>query len=191
MFYLTTHLTHFIYGYMESDIWQRTTQIVREETRCRHMGYSFRLAARVLLYASSHRQDNTYHGLCYTSRGTLTGTCVHMGACVCVCVCTCDILLVLYPRYILGGGSSGGQCRSSSSRGGNSSSSSSSGNYSSSNSGSSINSSSSTGMCASMYVCMQLLLLLLLLCLLLLLLSIIIVATIGNVEMTFKRENNK
>ena len=30
---------------------------MREETRCRHMGYSFRLAARVLLYASSHRQD--------------------------------------------------------------------------------------------------------------------------------------
>ena len=23
----------------------------------------------VLLYAPSHRQDNTYHGLCYTSRG--------------------------------------------------------------------------------------------------------------------------
>ena len=37
------------------------------------MGYSFRLAARVLLYASS-RQDNTYHGLCYTSRGALGGT---------------------------------------------------------------------------------------------------------------------
>ena len=34
----------------------------------------FRLTARVLLYASSHRQDNTYHGLCYTSRGTLVGT---------------------------------------------------------------------------------------------------------------------
>ena len=45
-----------------------------EETRCRHIGYSFRLAARVPLYASSHRQDNTYHGLCYTSRGALTGT---------------------------------------------------------------------------------------------------------------------
>ena len=27
----------------------------------------------VLLYASSHRQDNTYHSLCYTSRGALTG----------------------------------------------------------------------------------------------------------------------
>ena len=26
------------------------------------------------LYASSHRQDNTYHGLCYTSRGALAGT---------------------------------------------------------------------------------------------------------------------
>ena len=43
----------------------------REETCCRHIGYSFRLAARVLLYASSHIQDNTYHGLCYTSRGEL------------------------------------------------------------------------------------------------------------------------
>ena len=74
MFYLTTHSTHFIYGYMASDIWLRTILIVRKETRCRHMGYSFRLAARVLLYASSHRQDNTYHGLCYTSRGALAGT---------------------------------------------------------------------------------------------------------------------
>ena len=25
------------------------------------------------LYAPSHRQDNTYHGLCYTSRGALAG----------------------------------------------------------------------------------------------------------------------
>ena len=73
MFYLTTYSTHFIYGYMESDIWLRTTQIAREETRCRHIAYSFRLAARVLLYAPSHRQDSTYHGLCYTSRGTLAG----------------------------------------------------------------------------------------------------------------------
>ena len=31
------------------------------------------IAARVLLYAPSHRQDNTYHGLCYTSRGALAG----------------------------------------------------------------------------------------------------------------------
>ena len=74
MFYFTMHSTHFIYGYMASDIWLRTILIVRKETRCRHIGYSFQLTARVLLYAPSHRQDNTYHGLCYTSRGALAGT---------------------------------------------------------------------------------------------------------------------
>ena len=66
MFYLTTLSTHFIYGYMASDIWLRTIQIVRKETRCRHIDYSYRLTARILLYPPSHRQDNTYHGLCYT-----------------------------------------------------------------------------------------------------------------------------
>ena len=74
MFYLRTHSTHFINGYMASDIWLRTILIVRKETRCRHIGYSYRLTERVLLYAPSHRQDNTYHGLCYTSRGALAGT---------------------------------------------------------------------------------------------------------------------
>ena len=43
-------------------------------TRFHHIGYSFRLAARVLLYAPSHRQGSTYHSLCYTSRGALVGT---------------------------------------------------------------------------------------------------------------------
>ena len=74
MFYLTTHSTHFIYGYLASDIWLRTILIVRKETRCRHIGYSYRLTARVLLYAPSHRQDNTHHSLCYTSCGALAGT---------------------------------------------------------------------------------------------------------------------
>ena len=74
MFYLTTHSTHFIYGYMASDIWLRTILIVRKETRCQHISYSYRLTARVLLYAPSHKQDNTYHSLCYTSRGALAGT---------------------------------------------------------------------------------------------------------------------
>ena len=36
------------------DIWLRTILIVRKETRCRHIGYSYRLTARVLLYAPSH-----------------------------------------------------------------------------------------------------------------------------------------
>ena len=34
----------------------------------------FPLIARVILYAPSHRQDSTYHGLCYTSRGAQAGT---------------------------------------------------------------------------------------------------------------------
>ena len=67
MVYLTMHSTHFIYGCMVSDIWDR------EETCCCHMVYSFRLAARVLLCAPFHRQDSTYHGLCYTSCGALAG----------------------------------------------------------------------------------------------------------------------
>ena len=82
MFYLTTHSTHFIYGYMASDIWLRTIQIAREETRCRHIGYSFRLTARVLLYAPSHRQDITYHSLFYTRRGALAGNIVQHYNCI-------------------------------------------------------------------------------------------------------------
>ena len=66
MFYLMTHSTHFINGYMASDIWLRTIVIVRKETRCHHIGYSFQLTARVLLYAPSNRQDSTYHSLCVT-----------------------------------------------------------------------------------------------------------------------------
>ena len=60
MFYLTTHSTNFIYGYMASDIWLRTILIVRKDTRCRHIGYSYRLTARVLLYAPSHRHTTAF-----------------------------------------------------------------------------------------------------------------------------------
>ena len=74
MFYLTMHSTHFIYGYMASDIWLRTILIVRKETCCRHIGYSLRLTTRDILYAPSHRQDSTYHDLCYTSCEALAGT---------------------------------------------------------------------------------------------------------------------
>ena len=64
-FYLRLYsVTHMVKDHSDSD---------REETHYRHMGYSYRLTARVLLYAPSHRQDNTYHGLCYTSRGALAG----------------------------------------------------------------------------------------------------------------------
>ena len=59
------------------DIWSLRHMVTddtdskRLETHCHHICYSFWLAARVLLYASFHRQDNTYHSLCFTSRGAL------------------------------------------------------------------------------------------------------------------------
>ena len=59
MFYLMTHSTHFIYGYMASDIWLRTILIVRKDTRCCHIGYYYRLAARVLYM--HHPTDRITH----------------------------------------------------------------------------------------------------------------------------------
>ena len=59
MFYLTTHSTHFIYGYMASDIWLKTILIVRKETPCRHIGYTFRVAARV--FYVHHPTDRIAH----------------------------------------------------------------------------------------------------------------------------------
>ena len=41
MFHLTTHSTHFIYGYMVSDIWLRTILIVRERERERERNVLF------------------------------------------------------------------------------------------------------------------------------------------------------
>ena len=38
------------------------------------VGYSFLLAARVLLYAPSHKQNSTYHGLCHTELTRYHGT---------------------------------------------------------------------------------------------------------------------
>ena len=37
-------------------------------------GLLFSINSKDLLYALSHRQDSTYYGLCYTSRGPRTGT---------------------------------------------------------------------------------------------------------------------
>ena len=65
MFYLTTHSTYFIYGYMVKD----HSDSERENPLPPH-GLLFPM---VLLYAPSHRQDCTYHSLCFTSRGALDG----------------------------------------------------------------------------------------------------------------------
>ena len=37
-------------------------------------GLLFPISSKFFLYAPSHRQDNIYHSLCYTSRGALAGT---------------------------------------------------------------------------------------------------------------------
>ena len=66
MFYLTTHSTHFIYGYMASDIWLRTILKVWKETRCRHIGYSYRLTARVLYM--HHPTDRVTHTTAFVTQ---------------------------------------------------------------------------------------------------------------------------
>ena len=73
MFYLTMHSAHFIYRlYGVRHMVKDHSDSERGNPLLPH-GYSFRLAAGVLLYASSHRQYSTYHGFCYTSRGALAG----------------------------------------------------------------------------------------------------------------------
>ena len=67
MFYLTTHSTHFIYSYMASDMVKDHSDSERGNPLPPH-GLLFSL------YAPSHRQDSTYHSLCYTSRRALDGT---------------------------------------------------------------------------------------------------------------------
>ena len=70
MFYLTTHSTHFIYGYMVSD-----TQTMREKTCCRHyMGDFLSISSKGSFICTILRQDSTHHGLYYISCGALAGT---------------------------------------------------------------------------------------------------------------------
>ena len=66
----TFYLRLYVVGHMVKEHSNR-----EKETCCHHyMSYSFQLAARDLLYAPSHRQDNTYHSLGYASCGALDGT---------------------------------------------------------------------------------------------------------------------
>ena len=77
-------LNTFIYDYIASNIWIRTTQIKNEGNVLFNdilntfylwlYGIGHMIVARVLLWVPSHRQDRTSHGICYTSRGALTGT---------------------------------------------------------------------------------------------------------------------
>ena len=74
MFYLTTHSTHFIlrlYGVIH--MVKNHLDFEGGNPLPPH-GLLFPISSKILLYASSRRQNNTYHGLCYTSRGALAGT---------------------------------------------------------------------------------------------------------------------
>ena len=64
-------------------------------TRCCHIGYSFRIAARFVLYAPSHRQDSAYHDLCYNTRGAMGGT-INVCVYVCMYVLMYDYIYVLF-----------------------------------------------------------------------------------------------
>ena len=49
--------------------------LVKEEAHCcNYTGYFIQLAASVLLYIPTHRQDSSYLSICYSSCGTLDGT---------------------------------------------------------------------------------------------------------------------
>ena len=73
MFYLTTPSTHFIYGYMASDIWLRTILISEKVNPLPPHGLLFPISSKGF-YMHRPTQDSSYHGLCYTSRGALAGT---------------------------------------------------------------------------------------------------------------------
>ena len=73
MFYLATHSANFLYSYMASDMVKDHSDRERGNQLPPHR-LLLSPISRVLLYASSHRHDNTYHGLCYNSRETLAGT---------------------------------------------------------------------------------------------------------------------
>ena len=55
-------------------IWLRTADIKREKSRCCHLLYcAFQSAARVLFIHHPHRQNSTYHNLCYARCGAPAG----------------------------------------------------------------------------------------------------------------------
>ena len=62
--YLTTHSAHFIYGYMASHMWKRTTAIARRKVAAATHGLLFSISCKVRFYMH-HPKDSTYHELCY------------------------------------------------------------------------------------------------------------------------------
>ena len=72
MCYLTTYSTTYLRLYGVTHMVKDHSE--RGNTLPPH-GLFFPISSKVFfLYASPYRQDKSYHGLCYTSRGALAGT---------------------------------------------------------------------------------------------------------------------
>ena len=64
-----------LYGVGHNVVKDHSDSERERKIRFRHIGYSFRLSARVVLYASFHRDRITHiTAFVYTSRGALAGT---------------------------------------------------------------------------------------------------------------------
>ena len=74
MFLFNNTLITFYLCYRMLHMCLMTTEIMRGNPLVRFLTCSFWLAAWNILYAQSHRQDSTYHGLGYISCIALTGT---------------------------------------------------------------------------------------------------------------------
>ena len=66
-FYLMTYSTHFIYGYMASDIWQRTIQIVRGENLQQPLHGLFFLISSKGSFIMHHLTDRIAHTMAFVT----------------------------------------------------------------------------------------------------------------------------
>ena len=74
LFYLIMHSTHFIGNYYGIRHMVKNHSNRREKTHCHYyIGYSIQLAAKDILYTTSHGEDSTYQDLCDTSCGAMAG----------------------------------------------------------------------------------------------------------------------
>ena len=71
MFYLSMHSTHFIYGYMVSDMVKDHSDSERRNPLPPHW-LLFPISSKGFFYM--HHPIDTYHSLYYTSRRALAGT---------------------------------------------------------------------------------------------------------------------
>ena len=98
MFYLTTHSTHFIYGYMASYIWLRTILIVRKETR-RGLNpfWPHKFGFKPLLGLEPMAPIRPQLLVSHTNHSATETSIKCMYVCMCICMCICmGICMCIY-----------------------------------------------------------------------------------------------